>query len=109
MLRAHTARGKAPWPRPIPPCCPPRTCSTAYAGGTLSPVAVLQAVTERIARRNPALNAFVVLNPRALDAAGESAIRWRAGRPIGPLDGVPVTVKDLVDLARVSRPAAARA
>ena len=71
----------------------------AYADGTLSPVDVLQAVTERIARLNPALNAFVVLNPRALDAAGESAIRWRAGRPIGLLDGVPATVKDLVDLA----------
>jgi aspartyl-tRNA(Asn)/glutamyl-tRNA(Gln) amidotransferase subunit A len=71
----------------------------SYATGALSPVEVLQAVTERIARRNPVLNAFVVLNPRALDAAAESAIRWRAGRPIGPLDGVPVTVKDLVDLA----------
>ena len=37
--------------------------------------------------------------PQALAAAGESAARWRAGRPLGPLDGVPVTVKDLVDLA----------
>jgi len=62
-------------------------------------VEVLQAVTERVARMNPALNAFAVLNPRALEAAAESASRWRAGRPIGPLDGVPVTVKDLVDLA----------
>lgn len=70
-----------------------------YANGAPTPVDVLQAVIERIARRNPALNAFVVLNPRALDAAAESAIRWRAGRPLGPLDGVPVTVKDLVDLA----------
>ncbi len=39
------------------------------------------------------------MNPRALEAAGESAARWRAGRPIGLLDGVPCTVKDLVDLA----------
>jgi aspartyl-tRNA(Asn)/glutamyl-tRNA(Gln) amidotransferase subunit A len=70
-----------------------------YATTRLSPVEVLQAVTERVARLNPALNAFAVLNPRALDAAGESAARWRAGRPLGLLDGVPVTVKDLVDLA----------
>ena len=35
----------------------------------------------------------------ALRAAGESEARWAAGRPIGPLDGVPATVKDLVDLA----------
>ena len=70
-----------------------------FATGRLSPVEVLQAVTERVARLNPGLNAFAVLNPRALDAAGESAARWRAGRPLGLLDGVPVTVKDLVDLA----------
>jgi aspartyl-tRNA(Asn)/glutamyl-tRNA(Gln) amidotransferase subunit A len=70
-----------------------------YASLRLTPVDVLQAVTERVARLNPTLNAFAVLNPRALEAAGESAARWRAGRPLGLLDGVPVTVKDLVDLA----------
>ena len=72
-----------------------------YAAGRLSPVEALQAVTERVARHNPALNAFAVLNPRALQAAGESEGRWRAGRPFGPLDGVPCTVKDLVDLQGV--------
>jgi aspartyl-tRNA(Asn)/glutamyl-tRNA(Gln) amidotransferase subunit A len=65
----------------------------------LSPVDVLHAVTERIARLNPELNAFAVMNPGALEAARESAGRWRAGRPAGLLDGVPCTVKDLVDLA----------
>jgi len=70
-----------------------------FARRRLTPLDVLQAVTERVARLNPGLNAFVVMNPKAIDAAGESAMRWRAGRPIGPLDGVPVTVKDLLDLA----------
>jgi len=70
-----------------------------YASGRLSPVEALQAITERVARHNPAVNAFAVLDPRALQAAGESAQRWRAGRPLGALDGVPCTVKDLVDLA----------
>jgi len=70
-----------------------------YASGRLSPVEALQAVTARIAARNPALNAFVVMNPAALAAARESEARWLAGRPIGGLDGVPCTVKDLVDLA----------
>jgi len=70
-----------------------------YASGRLSPVEALQSITERIARHNPAINAFALLNPRALLAAGESAQRWRAGRPLGALDGVPCTVKDLVDLA----------
>jgi aspartyl-tRNA(Asn)/glutamyl-tRNA(Gln) amidotransferase subunit A len=70
-----------------------------YARRALSPVEVLQALTSRINRHNPGLNAFVVMNPRAEDAAAESASRWRAGRPLGMLDGVPVTVKDLVDVA----------
>lgn len=70
-----------------------------YARGDLSPVEALQAVTERVARHNPALNAFAVMDPRALLAARESEGRWRAGRPLGALDGVPCTVKDLVDMA----------
>ncbi|HEY0184212.1 MAG TPA: amidase [Rhodopila sp.] len=70
-----------------------------YARRQLTPVDVLQAITERVARLNPGLNAFAVMNPGALQAAGESTSRWRSGRPVGPLDGVPCTVKDLVDLA----------
>ncbi len=72
---------------------------TGFARRHFDPVDILQSVMERIARLNPGLNAFAVLNPRALEAAAQSANRWRAGRPIGPLDGVPVTVKDLVDVA----------
>ena len=71
----------------------------AFARRQLTPVDVLQAITERVARLNPGLNAFAVMNPGALQAAGESTSRWRSGRPIGPLDGVPCTVKDLIDLA----------
>ncbi len=90
--------------------------TASYARGTLSPVEALQAVTERIARDNPRINAFAVLDPRALAAAGESAQRWRGGRPLGPLDGVPCTIKDLVDIAglptrrgsRTTSPAPAR-
>ncbi len=70
-----------------------------YARRALSPVEVLQAVTERVARFNPSLNAFAVMNPQALAAAGQSEARWSAGRPMGSLDGVPCTVKDLVDVA----------
>ncbi len=70
-----------------------------YARRALSPVEALRGITERIARLNPRINAFATLDPRALAAAGESATRWRAGRPLGPLDGVPVTVKDLIDVA----------
>ena len=70
-----------------------------FATGQLSPVEALQATTERIARHNPQINAFAVLDPRALQAARDSEGRWRAGRPVGALDGVPCTVKDLIDVA----------
>lgn len=70
-----------------------------YARRALSPVEALQAVLERVARLNPGLNAFACMNPEALRQAGESTARWAAGRPLGPLDGIPATVKDLLDLA----------
>lgn len=71
----------------------------AFARLTLSPTEVLQATTDRIVRLNPSVNAFAVLNQDAMRIALESSNRWRAGRPMGPLDGVPCTVKDLVDIA----------
>ncbi len=75
------------------------TLLALYARRALSPVEALQAVMRRVAELNPWVNAFAALNPRALQAAGESEARWMAGRPIGPLDGVPATVKDLLNLA----------
>ncbi|HEY4254711.1 MAG TPA: amidase family protein [Roseomonas sp.] len=82
-----------------PALMPAETLLAHYARRSLSPVEVLRAVTERVARYNPWVNAFAAMNPRALLAAGESEQRWMAGRPIGPLDGVPATVKDLLDMA----------
>jgi aspartyl-tRNA(Asn)/glutamyl-tRNA(Gln) amidotransferase subunit A len=69
-----------------------------YARRHLSPVEALQAILERVARYNPWVNAFAMLNPRALAEAGASETRWAAGRPMGPLDGVPVTIKDLLNV-----------
>ncbi|WP_424814553.1 amidase [Roseococcus sp. YIM B11640] len=88
---------------PLPPTDPALMTAeellALYARRALSPVEALKAVTERIARMNPWVNAFAALNPRAIQQAGESEARWMAGRPMGPLDGVPATVKDLLNLA----------
>lgn len=70
-----------------------------YGRQSLSPVEALQAVTDRVDRLNPGFNAFAAMNPEAQRQAVESAARWRACRPIGPLDGVPVTLKDVIDVA----------
>ena len=71
----------------------------AYAAKTLTPLQALQSITERIARRNPEINAFAVMNPGALRDAQASTARWAAGAPQGVLDGVPVTIKDIIDIA----------
>jgi aspartyl-tRNA(Asn)/glutamyl-tRNA(Gln) amidotransferase subunit A len=67
----------------------------AYRAGRLDPVSALEACLARIEAANPALNAIVTLDrPGARAAAEASAARWQAGAPLGPFDGVPVTVKD---------------
>src|SRR2546426_8778970 len=62
----------------------------------LSPVEVTRAVLERIERLNPVLNAFNLVSERAMDDAKASEARWMAGQPKGLLDGVPVSIKDII-------------
>ena len=67
----------------------------AYREGRTSPPEVLEALLERCERLNPLLNAVVTLDADGARAAAEaSAARWRAGVPLGALDGIPVTIKD---------------
>lgn len=66
-----------------------------YRAQRYSPVEVVEACLAVVDARDPALNAFlVVARESALAAARESERRWRAGAPLGPLDGVPYTAKD---------------
>jgi aspartyl-tRNA(Asn)/glutamyl-tRNA(Gln) amidotransferase subunit A len=62
----------------------------------LSPVEVTRAVLERIGKLNPVLNAFNLVSDRAIDDAKASEARWLAGQPKGLLDGVPVSIKDII-------------
>ncbi|WP_138468353.1 amidase family protein [Poseidonocella sp. HB161398] len=67
-----------------------------YAAGDVTPVEVAESLLARIARLNGAVNAVIDLRPElTLAMARASAGRWRAGRPLSPLDGVPATIKDL--------------
>ncbi|HET9338483.1 MAG TPA: amidase [Casimicrobiaceae bacterium] len=66
----------------------------AFAARALDPVDVLEAVTDRIARIDPQINALVTADPTARMHADASARRHAAGTPLGPLDGVPVAIKD---------------
>ena len=68
----------------------------AYRKHEVSPVEVTRAVLERIERLNPVLNAFNLVSERALEDAKASEARWLAGQPKGLLDGVPVSIKDIL-------------
>ncbi|MFE7115771.1 amidase [Streptomyces sp. NPDC057654] len=68
-----------------------------YGSGAFSPVEVVRANLARVEEAPPAVNAFTrVSADAALREAEASAARWLRGEPSGLLDGVPVTVKDLL-------------
>ncbi|MFC9225060.1 amidase [Streptomyces hygroscopicus] len=68
-----------------------------YASGELSPVEATRAVLHRIEQIQPEVNAFSRVDAEgALRQAEESAERWRRGTPAGLVDGVPVSVKDIL-------------
>lgn len=62
----------------------------------VSAVDVVQAHLDRIGAVDPQVNAFLTTNDRALDAAREVDARRASGEELGPLAGVPVSVKDLI-------------
>jgi aspartyl-tRNA(Asn)/glutamyl-tRNA(Gln) amidotransferase subunit A len=68
----------------------------AFRKKTLSPVEVAKAVAARIEKLNPVFNAFNLVSDRILDDAKASEARWLAGQPKGLLDGVPVSIKDII-------------
>ncbi|KAI8220394.1 Fatty acid amide hydrolase [Colletotrichum sp. SAR 10_99] len=99
---------------PAPADQPARYLSSAdyhalYKTGAVTPLDVVQALLPLIRRAEghpppqtgPYANAWVASHGRedlAIDAARASTERWRRGEPLGPLDGVPIGVKDDIDV-----------
>jgi len=68
-----------------------------YRAKRMSPVDALNAALQQADEQNPMHNAFVVLDREsALRAARQSEGRWQRRTPLGRVDGVPTTVKDLI-------------
>jgi Asp-tRNA(Asn)/Glu-tRNA(Gln) amidotransferase A subunit family amidase len=63
----------------------------------VSPVEVVEAHLRRIDELNPGLNALVTLAPDALDRAREAESAIMRGGQVGPLHGVPLTIKDTIE------------
>ena len=72
----------------------------AYAARTLSPTELTQALLQRIEQLQPKLHAFIRLDAEAaMDAARTAEAELAAGRSRGPLHGIPVGIKDIIDVA----------
>ena len=68
--------------------------------GKLSPRAYLEETLTRIAQLDNEIGAFVTINrDGAVSAADASAARWRNGKPLSPIDGMPVAIKDIIETA----------
>jgi aspartyl-tRNA(Asn)/glutamyl-tRNA(Gln) amidotransferase subunit A len=77
--------------------CTATELSALYASGQASPVQALQSVLARTEALNSKLNAFCYLDPQsALASAKQSELRWRNNKALGPIDGVPTSIKDLI-------------
>jgi aspartyl-tRNA(Asn)/glutamyl-tRNA(Gln) amidotransferase subunit A len=78
---------------------------TLYRERRVSPVEVMTAVLARVEALEPQLNATWALDASAALADARAAeARWAKGRPMGPLDGVPATVKELIATKGVAKP-----
>ena len=72
-----------------------------YRTGQASPVEAMQQVLERVERVDPIINAFILVDADAgMDAARVSEARWMAhratGAPVGAVEGVPTSIKDIL-------------
>src|SRR5262245_57475353 len=79
----------------------------AFRARRLSPVEATQLCLDRIARLDPSLHAFIGLPAElALDQARTAPAELARGEDRGPLHGVPIALKDLIDVAGVATTAA---
>lgn len=82
----------------------------AIATRQLSPVELMQASLARIERLDPQLNCFASYTPElAIDAARQAEQAVMAGQPLGPLHGLPMSVKDLIAVKNLRQTFGSRA
>ena len=68
--------------------------------GIVTPRAYLEDCLDRIAKHDPRIGAFVALNVEgARQAADAASARWRDGKPLSAIDGMPLAVKDVIETA----------
>jgi Asp-tRNA(Asn)/Glu-tRNA(Gln) amidotransferase A subunit family amidase len=74
--------------------------SRELRSGTTTPRAYLEECLDRIAKNDPRIGAFVTVNADgARKAADAASMRWKDGKPLSPVDGMPIAVKDVIETA----------
>ena len=69
-----------------------------FRDGSDTPRAYLERCLETIAAREPVVKAFTAINEAGARAVADaSTARWKADRPLSPIDGMPVAIKDLLE------------
>lgn len=69
-----------------------------FVDGSDTPRAYLERCLATIAAREPVVKAFTALNETgARETADASTARWKAGKPLSPIDGMPIAIKDLLE------------
>src|SRR4051812_624312 len=82
-----------------PALLPVHTLVAEIAAGRLSPVDLIDESLARIERLDTKLHAFISVNARNARLAAEAADKAiRAGHSVGPLHGIPIAIKDLVEI-----------
>lgn len=82
-----------------PSFLPAHRLAADIAARRLSPVAVVEALLARISTHNPKLHAYIDVYADDARLAAEAADKAiRAGHSVGPLHGVPIALKDLIDI-----------
>lgn len=80
-----------------------RSLARAYRTGALTPIDATEAYLARIAARNDELRAFLLVTADVARAQARAATEeLAAGRDRGPLHGVPIALKDLIDTAGIA-------
>src|SRR5262245_46156517 len=83
------------------PALRPYLAATArFAAGDDNPREFLERGLKELDRWEPKIGAFVNLNiPAARAAADQATARWRAGKPLSAIDGIPMGIKDVIETA----------
>ena len=69
-----------------------------FADGSDTPRAYLERCLETVAAREPVVKAFTAINEAgAREAADASSARWKQGKPLSSIDGMPLAIKDLLE------------